>query len=357
MTHSNTASIPEKLPLSSFISKPFYAELETRFMLRGKLEAEKLKSLVLPYTGVPKDSIIVPPQLGEDAAVIKVPHTNMVIASDPITGAIDNIGMYVINVNANDVACMGAAPEYFLSVILLPEGLADDHIEKIASDISKEAEKLNISIVGGHTEALPLESPIVVGTMVGFTDKVITSSGAQLGDHIILTKGAAIEGTSILATDLYHILQKKVDISVLEKAKPFLNSISVVKEALIAREYATAMHDPTEGGIQGALHELADASGTGFQVDIDKIPLANETATICSALNINPLKLISSGSLLITVPQERSLVLKETLRKAGIIAEIIGEITKERNLEPVVQDELWRVLEELDSNHSGGHLH
>jgi len=316
-------------------------------MLRGKLEAEKLKTLVLSHLGAPNDRIIVPPKIGEDAAVIDLGHTRMVIASDPITGAIDNIGMYAVNINANDIACTGAAPEYFLSVLLLPEDFKEEHIKRIASDISAEAQKINVSIIGGHTEALTIETPIIVGTMVGFTEKVISTSGAQLGDHILLTKGAAIEGTSILATDFYDLLQKKVGTNVLEKAKTFLKNISVVKEALIAREYATAMHDPTEGGIAGALHELADASKTGFHVDVSKIFVAEETEKICSVLNIDPLNLISSGSLLITTPKETSQQLKENLSKSGIVAEIIGEITEGRNLEPVHQDELWRILEEL----------
>lgn len=316
-------------------------------MLRGKLEPEKLKSLVLPYLGAPNDKVLIPSRFGEDAAVIDLGHTKMVIASDPITGAIDSIGMYVVNINANDIACTGAAPEYFLSVILLPEDFKDEHVRRIASDISQEARKLNVSIVGGHTEALKIETPIVVGTMVGFTEKAISTSGARLGDHILLTKGAAIEGTSILATDLYDCLQKKVDVPLLERAKTFLKDISIVKEALIAREYATSMHDPTEGGIQGALHELADASKTGFHVDVTKIPMAEETKEICAVLGINPLKLISSGSLLITTSKETSQQLRKTLRKSGIVAEVIGEITEERNLEPVHQDELWHILEEL----------
>lgn len=316
-------------------------------MLRGKLEAEKLKTLVLPYTGALNKNVLVPPQLGEDAAVIDLGPTYMVAASDPITGAVDSIGMYAVNINANDIACTGAAPEYFLSVILLPEDFTDDQLKKIASDISQEAEKLGVSIIGGHTEALAIETPIVVGTMIGFTQKVITTSGARLGDDIILTKGAAIEGTSILATDFYDLLQKKVDTKTLEKAKSFIRKISVVKEALIAREYATSMHDPTEGGIAGALHELADASQCGFCVDAKKIPIQKETEKICAALNIDPLKLISSGSLLITVNKNHSQSLLETLEKSGIVAEIIGEVTQGRNLEPVEQDELWRILEEL----------
>ena len=316
-------------------------------MMRGKLEAEKLKTLVLPYLGASNDNILVPPSIGEDAAVIDLGKTKLVAASDPITGALDNIGMYAVNVNANDIACTGAPPEYFLSVLLLPEKCTDDHIRKIASDISKEAQKLHISIIGGHTEALPIEDPIIVGTMIGFTDKIISTSGAHMGDDILLTKGAAIEGTSILATDFYDLLKNSIDGKTLKKAQKYLEKISIVKEALIAREYATAMHDPTEGGITGALHELADASHCGFFVDVKKIPISRETEKICSLLSVNPLNLISSGSLLITAPKKTSSTLQEALRKSGIVTEIIGEITEGRNLEPVKQDELWRILDEL----------
>lgn len=317
--------------------------------MRGKIPAEKLKKLVLPYLGASNENIIIPPRIGEDAAVIGMGEEYLVVASDPITGAIKDIGMYAVNINANDVACMGATPQYFLSVLLVPRQCTDHQLQTIARNISAEAESLGIAIIGGHTEALPLKDPIVVGTMMGKTTKVITSAGAQLGDHIILTKGAAIEGTSILATDFYNVLQKRVKIETLEKAKMFLKKISVVKEALIAREYATAMHDPTEGGIAGALHELADASQTGFCVDVDRIFLLPETEKICSALDINPLHLISSGSLLITVPPENSRTLLKKLQAAHITSGIIGEITKERNLNPVKQDELWRILDELTS--------
>jgi hydrogenase expression/formation protein HypE len=316
-------------------------------MMRGKLEAEKLKTLVLPHLGASADEILVPPRLGEDAAVIDLGQIRLVMASDPVTGAIDSIGMYVVNINANDVACMGAAPRYFLSVILLPKDFTEDQLQKIASDISKEAEKLHISIVGGHTESLHIKDPIVVGTMAGLTDTVITSSGATLGDDIILTKGAAIEGTTILATDFYDLLQTKVDSETLKRAQAFLEKISVVKEALIAREYATSMHDPTEGGVLGALHELADASNVGFHIDVEKVPILKETREICSALNIDPLRLISSGSLLITVSKNKSELLVETLRKTGVAAAVIGEITEGRNMKPVKQDELWRILEDL----------
>ncbi|MBU7017628.1 MAG: AIR synthase family protein [Theionarchaea archaeon] len=316
-------------------------------MMRGKLEAEKLKNLVLPYLGASNDNILVSPSIGEDAAVIDLGMTKLVAASDPITGALNSIGMYAVNVNANDIACTGAPPEYFLSVILLPEKYTDDDIRRIASDISREAQKLNVSIIGGHTEALPIEDPIIVGTMIGFTEKVVSTSGAHMGDDILLTKGAAIEGTSILATDFHDFLKNSVDEKTLKKAQKYLEKISIVKEALIAREYATAMHDPTEGGIAGALHELADASHCGFYVDVKKIPVSSETERICSLLSVNPLNLISSGSLLITAPKEASSTLQKALRKSGIVAEIIGEITKERNLEPVKQDELWRILDEL----------
>jgi hydrogenase maturation factor len=316
-------------------------------MLRGKLNAERLKTLVLPYLGALNERILVPPRIGEDAAVIDLGCTKLIAASDPITGAIDHIGMYAVNINANDVACSGAAPEFFLSVLLLPQDVSDDQVRMIASDISGEAEKLSISIIGGHTEFLDTAYPIVVGTMLGLTERVVTTSGAKLEDDIILTKGAALEGTSILATDFYDHLSQNIDDTILHTAQNFLNALSIVKEAMIARTLATAMHDPTEGGVAGALHELADASQTGFSVEPDKIPIREETKKICAVLDVDPLKLISSGSLLITVNPSQCQRLLTQLRNSGIVAEKIGKITEDRNLDPVKQDELWRLIEEF----------
>jgi len=311
----------------------------------GKLPSKRLPSLVFRYLGKKNARVIVGPQVGLDAAVIDVGRY-MVVACDPITGALDKIGRYAVNVNANDVSVMGASPEFFLNTILLPEGSSEKDVSDIMRDIHREAKRLGVAVVGGHTEISPhLKNVFLCGTMMGFAPKIITAGGAKPGDTIILTKGAGIEGTAILASDKYDVLAEIIPQKILARAKRFTEKLSVTKEALIARRYATAMHDPTEGGVAGALHEMADASGCGFLVDVSKIKIHRETQEICSFLDINPLNLISSGALLITLPEKRVDTLTASLRRERVEHYIIGKMTeRKRNLPEVVQDEIWRFV-------------
>lgn len=311
----------------------------------GKLPPRKLPSLVFRYLGSKNRNVVVGPRVGLDAAVIDV-GKKMVVASDPITGAMDKVGKYVVNVNANDVAVMGATPEFFLNTILLPEGSREEDVRNVMRDIHREARKIGVAIVGGHTEISPhLKTVFLCGTMVGFASRIITAGGARPDDILVLTKGAGIEGTSILASDKYDLLKERIPQRILDSAKRYSENLSVVKEALIARTYATAMHDPTEGGVAGALHEMADASKCGFEVKVSHIKIQRETDEICSALGINPLNLIGSGALLITVPERKLDALTSALTKAKVKHFIIGKMTKrKRNLPEVTQDEIWRFV-------------
>lgn len=320
-----------------------------RGRMKGKIDPSKLKDLVFPFLGFKDNNVVVGPKVGEDAAVLDFDEFYLVVSSDPVTGAKKNIGFYSVNVNANDIATMGAVPKYFLLVIMLKEGSDERDVKTIMKDIDSACKELKISIIGGHSEITPnLKETIVSASILGMikkNEKIITSSGAQTGDSIILTKGAGIEGTSILSNDFNDLLKNKIDKDILKNAKKYMKKLSVVKEALIARKYATAMHDPTEGGVRGGIHELCDASGKGFFVDISKIIIGKETKLICEALEIDPLALIGSGALLITCPEKYSKLLTKELRENNIESSIIGEIRedkKDRNLGRVKQDEIWR---------------
>jgi hydrogenase maturation factor len=199
--------------------------------------------------------------------------------------------------------------------------------------MDKAAKQLNIAITGGHCEITPdIEHPIVTGTAVGVAEngKYVTSGGAKIGNQIILTKGTGIEGTAILASDRKKELQKAFSPSLVKKAENFFKKISVVKDALTAFKTGgvTAMHDPTEGGVAGGLHELADAANVGFQVHEEKIIIQEETRKICVYYEIDPLHLISSGSLLIIAEKEKTDRILNNLSSEGIQASIIGKITE-----------------------------
>jgi hydrogenase expression/formation protein HypE len=329
----------------------------------GKVPTEILKESVFQNLGAKRRDVILGPMLGEDAAIVRIGAETMVVATDPITGAEKWLGWLAVNVSANDVATCGVEPRWFSSCLLLPRASKKGLIEKICGQMDKAARQLNMAIIGGHCEITPgIRNPIVVGCSIGIADKgkYVTSSGAKVGNRIIMTKGAGIEGTAILATDRRDTLRQAFDESFLEKAENLLTKISVVKDALTAFRTGGvyAMHDPTEGGIAGGLHELADAANVDFQIHEEKIVIPEETRRICDYFGIDPLQLVSSGSLLVAAEEERAEVIVEELLQNGIDASIVGEVTspgsgrrmvtkkgEEIELARPISDQLWLALE------------
>lgn len=257
----------------------------------------------------------------------------LVAASDPITFTPEEIGWYAVHVNANDVACMGARPAWFLATLLLPEGTEEDDIREVFDQMERACSKVGASLVGGHTEVTPgLDRPVVAGTMLGTTDRWLSAAGARPGDALLLTKGAAIEGTAILARRARRELRGRVDERVLGRARDLLREpgLSVVRDARTALRAGgvRALHDPTEGGVAGGVRELCAASGTGARIDLGAIPVLEETRLVCEALGLDPLGLIASGALLLAAPDEEASVILRALRDEGIPARRIGVLTE-----------------------------
>jgi len=299
----------------------------------GKVPTEVLQRIVFKHLGTKRGDVILGPSIGEDAAIVEVGKEVLAIAADPITGAEEWLGWLAVNVSANDVATCGIQPRWFTPCILLPKGSRDELIERICSQMDKAAHQLDVAIIGGHCEITPgLENPIVTGCSVGVAEdgKYVTSSGARIGNKIIMTKGAGIEGTAILASDRRQELLGVFEEKLVKRAEKFFEKISIVNDAIVAFKTGgvSAMHDPTEGGIAGGLHELADAANTGFQIYEEKILIPEETRKICGYFEISPLQLISSGSLLIVAEKENTEEILNKLSQNGIRASIIGEITK-----------------------------
>jgi len=330
--------------------------------LPGKVPPEVLQKIVFKNLGTKRNDVVLGPAIGEDAAIVKVGKEVLAVATDPITGAEEWLGWLAVNVSANDVATCGVEPRWFTSCILLPEGSKEKLIEKICRQMDKAAQQLSVAIIGGHCEITPgLEHPIVAGCSIGIAEsgKYVTSSGAKAGNMIIMTKGTGIEGTAILASDRRRELLKVFDESFLRKAESFFTKISVVRDAITAFQTGgvLAMHDPTEGGVAGGLHELADASNVGFQVYEEKFLVSEETRKICAHFEIDPLQLISSGSLIIVAEKEKTEEIVSRLSQNDVPASVIGEVKKpelgrkivSRTGEKVelvrpVSDHLWTAL-------------
>ena len=306
----------------------------------GKIPIEVLDSTFLKMTGAHSPAIVTPPLAGLDFAAVKVGRKYMIVSADPVTGVVEEIGRYAICVSANDVATSGSRPQFAESVVLLPEEADVGYAEKIARQMDSEARKSRISIVGGHTEVTPgLHRPIVIVTTFSFVDGYVSSRDAKRGDTLMMTKTAGLEGTAVLGG-----------------LRKFLQMLSVVEEATAA--YATgavhAMHDCTEGGVLGAAFEMSLASGLGFEMKAEKVPVALETWDVCQRMAIDPLKLIGSGALLLAVEKGRE---REVTMALSPICKVstVGEFTKvgrtlvkangrRQSLLEAPEDELWRAI-------------
>lgn len=329
-------------------------------MKLGKLPVDVLERCVLSFRGVHRPEVIVPPAIGEDCAVLSLGEDLVVVSTDPITGASSEIGWYAVHVGCNDLAADGATPVGLTLTVLAPGETSDGHcldqIQRAMEGANRAAAELGVAIVGGHTEITSAVTRLVVCvTAIGRVrrDKLITAKGARAGQLLIVTKTLGLEGASIIAREKRDRLERSIPREILERAASFAGQISVVKDGLAAAAGgAAAMHDITEGGLLGAVWELCRAAGCGAVIHRDAVPLEPETAAICAALGLDPLRLISSGSMLIAAPRE-SRVLEE-LEKAGVRATVIGQVTTTgvymesggRMLEiaPPDSDELWKVL-------------
>jgi hydrogenase expression/formation protein HypE len=296
----------------------------------GKLPAPLLERLLrsLPASG---SDVLKGPGIGLDAAVVNFGGLRLIFKTDPITFLSEDIFWYLITVNSNDIACMGGTPKYLLVTILLPEGIKTAEVERLFDELKASCASVNITLLGGHTEvAYGIERPLAVGFMIGTLEKEpLGASNARPGDEILLSKAIPIEAASIIARQLHENLG--IDEETLRRAKNLIYDpgISILKEAGIAAELgATALHDPTEGGLATGLMELALASGCGIEVDMNSIPVLEIAGKMLVGLGIDPLGAISSGSLLACCPYGKKDAIIDAWRAEGIRGTVIGRVTE-----------------------------
>ncbi len=302
----------------------------------GKLPPDLLRRLI-KMKGAADPRVLVGPSIGEDAAIVRVGKTKLVLKTDPVTYASDMLGWYAVHVNANDIATRGARPAWFQAVILLPPDSSDGLAEDIFKQIDRAAKSLGVAVTGGHTEVTPgIDHPIVVGDMHGILAgrKPVLTSGARVGDAIVLTKAAGIEGTAAIAREKRAELLKVFRREFVDRAANYLKNpgLSVVDEAEIASKHGvSAMHDPTEGGVRMGVYELALASGKSVELLEDHVPVRTETKGICTKYDLDPLGLLGSGALLATFKLDDAEKYVMALRKEGIVATVIGRVVAGRS--------------------------
>jgi len=324
-------------------------------MKEGKLDFDDLRNIILNNKTIKRNEVKVRNDVGEDCAIIDFGDCEGIFSTDPITGANENVGKLAVHINCNDIASSGGEPIGILVTILAPTSSSLEEINKVMKEIDEEAAKISVEIIGGHTEVTSAVNKMVISvTVIGknLKGKSIKTADAKLDDDIIVTKSLGLEGTYILINDYEERIQKILSKEEIEFGKSLINKISVLEEGKIGCEFGVnSMHDITEGGLLGGLFEVAMASNTGFKIYKDKIPMLDITKKVCEEFKIDPLRLISSGSMLITSKDGEALVKK--LKENGIDASVIGKICREGgilvnkgneiNVEPPKRDELFNI--------------
>lgn len=309
----------------------------------GKLKTELLEKYIFNKLSSNREEVIVKSGTGLDCAVMDFAEDLIVASTDPITGASKNIGSLAINVSVNDVSCQCADPVGLLMTVLIPPSASLEELKEIIEDANNTAKKLNVDIIGGHTEITDAVNKILISTTVlGRVNKknMPDIKSIKAGDVIAVSKYVGIEGTSIISNEkdeVKEILSQKE----LEFAKSLSQDISVLKESRLASKYGVKhMHDITEGGLYGALWETGVALGHGLTAYYDDIPLLDETNKIAEFYGIDPMRLISSGSMLMIFDKDKYKDFKNEAEKNGIKISEIGEVTEEKSTQVIANDQI-----------------
>jgi hydrogenase maturation factor len=306
----------------------------------GKINASLFNRLIFPRLGSKNTSVLVGPSPGLDTCVIRVAPKRVLVAStDPISFIPDLGAEYSawqsVNLIATDIATSGFSPRFALFDFNLPPKMKSVDFERYYRALSSECKKLGIAIVGGHTSRFEGLDSTVIGACTMFAlgpeSDYISSSHGMVGDKVMVTKGAAISSTAILARAFPKFLRAKIGERGFRKATRYLRKTSALKDALTAAEAgATAMHDAAEGGVLSALYELASASRTGLRIELEKIPVSDETSKICEIFRMDPYTSLSEGSLVLSCRPMKANRIISSLHSAGISASVVGELTREK---------------------------
>jgi hydrogenase expression/formation protein HypE len=297
----------------------------------GKLPEQVLIRSVLRQVKHRREEVLVGPSVGLDCAALEVGEDEAIVMStDPITGTVKDIGKHCIHITANDLAASGAEPLGVMLTVLLTDETEEAEVKKMMADAEAACRELNMEILGGHTEITDVvKQPLITVTGVGKIKKehLLAHLHAGPDQDVVITKWIGLEATSILAKEREEDLLKTFSPAFVDTAKSFDQYLSVVKEGQIASDLgASAMHDITEGGVFGALWEMASAGNVGLDIDLKAIPIRQETVEVCEHFDANPYQIMSSGSMMITIDDGAALV--RALKQEGIHASVVGRTTK-----------------------------
>lgn len=297
----------------------------------SKFSLDILNRCVYPYLKSSDPDVVLGAVFGEDIALTRVGGDMLASHVDPIVGAVNKIGWLAVHVACNDIATSGMPPRWIQTLVLVPHEDDEALLEEIIRDIARAAKETRVSIIGGHSGySSNLSRPLVAVTALGtFGEREpVLTQGAQVGDHILVTKGIPLEGTAILASDfLKTAIKLGLTEKDIEEANVLMESVSVIPEAVFLGETgANAMHDVTRGGLLETLLEIAGASEVGINIAYNRIPMPPVTLRFAKTFNYDPLKMISSGTLVAALSPEKVKSAMQKLEEKGIVCADIGEV-------------------------------
>jgi len=338
----------------------------------GKVPPEVFRSVILPHLGASDGRVLVGPQHGVDVGIVEIGDKAVAVTADPVfivpEYGWERAAWFAVHILASDAATSGLRPCFMAIDLNLPVEMTLEQLEVVWRTIHRECERLGIAIVAGHTAKYEnCGYPMVGGAVVlsvGDKDEYVTPSMAEVGDRIIITKGPAIEASGIFAAMFPDLLEEEFGPDFSREAQELFYRMTVVEDAMTAvsvgvrEDGVTAMHDATECGVWGALHELAQAAGLGLRVEKERIVMDERAERICSYFGIDPYSSISEGTLIISCRPHKAEAVVDALRKKGIPSSVVGELVdpeygmvvveegEERELEHPKVDPFWEAFYE-----------
>ena len=299
----------------------------------SKFSLDVLQRRVFPFARADDPDILLGAAFGEDVSLTRVGEEILVSHVDPIVGAIGDIGWLAVHVACNDVATSGVPPRWLLLLVLVPSIEDEELLEQIMRDANRAAGELGVSIIGGHTGysaglSRPLVAVTALGTAVG--REPVRTGGARVGDRVLVTKGIALEGTAILAQDFADVARNLgLSEEDLANGRGVMAEVSVALEALaLSEQDVTAMHDVTRGGLLETLLEIAYLSEVGIEIEFSHLPIPPIVSRFARAFRFDPLRMISSGTLAVTVPPERVDDVSHALKQLGTVFAFVGRVVE-----------------------------
>lgn len=312
------------------------------FSNAGKVSSNFFESSIYPFCGSDREEVVVPAGYGVDVALIRLPNGyEMALTSDPLS-LIPTLGLQEsawlsVQLIVNDMVTTGVAPMYAQFVLNLPPSINAVQFDEYWKYIHGYCKQAGVAITGGHTGKCDGQNSTVAGggtmTAIAPEGTMLTSNMAEVGDVVIVTKESAQIATSILALSFPETVRDKCGHEVQQKAAELFYSTSAFETGLAAaalnkeEKIVTAMHDVTEGGICGAIYELAVASGCGVEIGQAKLPTGDVQQQVCNVFDIDPHYCVGAGSMIVTAKKDKEHLVIEALKRQGIKATAVGTLT------------------------------